>query len=80
VQSFTFSFRCSFEMQFTWPKTEVCFEAGEHEPEPTSAALAALEKDLISLFVDHAISKMRIRPDSIVFLGKEDDGQSNGAP
>ena len=79
MKSYTFSFRCSFEMQFTWPLACVCVEAGELEPEPTIAALVALEKELLNLFENYAVSKLRIRADSMVLLGSEDDGDSNGA-
>jgi hypothetical protein len=79
MKTFTFTFRCTFEMQFTWPQTSVCVEAGEDEPEPTSAALMALEKELLNQFEDYAVSKLKIRTDSIVLLGIEDDGRSNGA-
>lgn len=78
MKTYTFNFRCSFEMQFTWPQNCVCVEAGEKEPGPTSEALVALERELRSLFVNHAVSKLRIRTNSIVLLGTEDDGVSNG--
>jgi hypothetical protein len=74
----TYSYRvlCSFELQYSFTKTEVENES-DHEVsdmEPTDAALLALSHELQSRIGDgYAISSFEIHCNPDLFLGSEDD-------
>jgi hypothetical protein len=80
MKHFTFNVRCVFEMQFTWPASQVEDAAGldgredDSEAEPTGDALVALENELHQYLSQHyAVSNVRIPDKNLLLLGSDDE-------
>ena len=80
MKHFTFNVRCVFEMQFTWPASQIEDAAGmdgckdDSEAEPTGEALVALENELHEYLSPHyAVSKLRIPEKKLLLLGSDEE-------
>jgi hypothetical protein len=80
MKHFTFNIRCVFEMQFTWPASQVEDAAGmdgredDSEAEPTGDALVALENELHEyLSQRYPVSKVRIPENKLLLLGSDEE-------